>query len=342
MKLNSLQFGKAMSAALFVLLLVVAGMKNALAQNQMATLQHGDSITRVFYGSNALVSAHQAAVDGDVITLSSGSFSANIGSYFFTLTKNLTIRGAGCVSDTLTHTERTVISGFYVGSNSSLATMEGIYINGNINNLGNVTNVKFVKCYIYNISSSSTWSNSQVVNCIIKNFAPKIYNTSFINSVVRFSAYNQDDIYQLNSFYNSVVLFDNGVNIKNLNAYNSIIATVSDHTISNCTFSNCIGIKTGETSLFEGQLNQTNMVVDDFADVFETFDGTVVFDNIYQLKEEIALSFLGNDGTEVGLYGGMMPYSTRLPYMIMKRCNVASRSTIDGKLSVDIEVLTEE
>ena len=47
MKLNTLQFGKAMSAALFVLLLSVAGMKNALAQNQVATMQHNDTITGV-------------------------------------------------------------------------------------------------------------------------------------------------------------------------------------------------------------------------------------------------------------------------------------------------------
>lgn len=33
MKLNSLQIGKAMSAALFVLLLSVAGMKNVIVQN---------------------------------------------------------------------------------------------------------------------------------------------------------------------------------------------------------------------------------------------------------------------------------------------------------------------
>jgi len=45
MKTKSLQLGKAMSAALFVLLLMVAGAKNVLAQTQVATLQHGDEMT---------------------------------------------------------------------------------------------------------------------------------------------------------------------------------------------------------------------------------------------------------------------------------------------------------
>ena len=68
MRFNSLQFGKAMSAALFVLLLVAVGSKNALAQYQAATLQHEGNIT-VFYGPDALSNAHEAAATNDTITL---------------------------------------------------------------------------------------------------------------------------------------------------------------------------------------------------------------------------------------------------------------------------------
>ena len=137
-------------------------------------------------------------------------------------------------------------------------------------------------------------------------------------------------------------MFDNGLSINNLIAYNSIIAIVSEHAVSNCTFFNCIGIETGETSLFEGQTAQNVMEVDSYEDVFETFVGTVFYDNLYQLKEEVNTSLLGNDGTEVGIYGGMLPYNPRPSYMRIKHCNVAPRSTVDGKLSVDIEVLTDD
>lgn len=92
--------------------------------------------------------------------------------------------------------------------------------------------------------------------------------------------------------------------------------------------------------LFNGQVNSTNLEVDNYSDVFETFDGIVTYDNSYQLKEEIANFFLGNDGTEVGIYGGMMPYNPRPSYMIIKRCNVAGRTTEDNKLSVEIELNT--
>ena len=73
-----------------------------------------------------------------------------------------------------------------------------------------------------------------------------------------------------------------------------------------------------------------------------SFNGTVTYDNSYQLKEEIANTFIGNDGTEVGIYGGMMPYTTRLSYMIIKQCNVAGKTTQDNKLSVEIELNIDE
>ena len=92
MKVNTLQLGRALSAALFILLLNAAGMKNALGQNQVAVLQHNDSIF-AFYGVNAFQQANNAATDGDTITLSSGDFNS------CDLTKAITLHGAGMVSD---------------------------------------------------------------------------------------------------------------------------------------------------------------------------------------------------------------------------------------------------
>lgn len=341
MKLNSLQFGKAMSAALFVLLLVVVGSKNALAQTQVATLQHGDSISGVYYGANAFVSAHNAAVAGDVITLSSGTFN------HCNIYKPITIHGAGCVYDTLTRVAPTIITGeFYIdGSNYSI---EGVWFPGTINFAGyGNDNISFLKCNINKIGTfyySGARSNWQIADCIINievQQSQHFQGLSIINSVVRFRQNHISDEYSPTNIYNSIVLFDNGLSINNIIANNSIIATVSEHAVSNCTFYNCIGIETGETLLFEGQTAINVMEANNYEDVFEIFTGTVSYDNIYQLKEEIATSFLGNDGTEVGIYGGMMPYNPRPSYMVIKRCNVAPRSTVDGKLSVDIEVLTE-
>lgn len=347
---KSLFQGRAFYAALFVLLLSMVGSKNALAQNQVATLQHNDSITGVFYGADAFVSAYNAAVDGDVITLSSGTFNK------CDISKSITIHGAGCVYDSVTNQLPTIISGnitfsFYDCSSCS-TTIEGLNFIGAITfgsgssaygNYGHyyANNISFCKCFINSISSHfnhERWNN-QFVNCIIKSFSSGDFrNTSVINSVVKFTSYIHNDINACNSIDNSIVLFDNGLSVKNLIAYNSIIATVSDHTVSNCIFFNCIGIETGNTSLFEGQTTQNVMEVNSCEDIFETFTGEVTFDNIYQLKQNVASSFLGNDGTEVGIYGGVMPYRTRPNYMIIKNCNVAGRTTEDNKLSVEIEL----
>lgn len=323
------------------------------AQTQVATLQHNDSIIGVFYGQNAFISAHDAAVDGDVITLSSGTFQS------CEINKSIIIHGAGCVYDSRTQMTPTIISGDLFIRKDNIS-FEGINSTG-IVKCTNRHNIVFVKCNInsimfpdgYQVVSNRNW---QFINCIIKQFASYAYHSgglgassqgcflgmSVINSVIRFTVYNHLDIYNATTINNSLILFDTGLTVNNIMAYNSIIATVSGHTVSNCTFNNCIGIKTGETSLFDGQIANNVMEMDGYDNVFETFDGTVTYDNAYQLKEEIATSFLGNDGTEVGIYGGMMPYNPRPSYMILKHCNVAPRSTVDGKLSVDIEIIAED
>ena len=343
MQTKSLSMRRAISAALFVLLLSVTGTKNALAQNQVATLQHNDTITGVFYGQNAFVSAHNAAVDGDVVTLSSGTFNN------CSITKSVTIRGAGCVLDTVTNVLPTIIPGsFYIGRSN--ITFEGICFTEEIkipNGASNYSYISFVKCNINKIinyySPQFPQKFCQFNNCIINNFSSSSFHgTSIINSVVRFTTYVQNDIYNPTNIYNSVIVFDNALSINNIVAYNSIIATASEHNVSNNTFFNCINIKTGETSLFEGQLNTSNMEVNNYSEVFETFDGTISYDNIYQLKNDIATGFLGHDGTEVGIYGGIMPYKTRPSNMILKNCNVAGQTDENKKLNVEMELFGPE
>ena len=355
MQTRNLQLKRALSAALFVLLLSVVGTKNALAQNQVATLQHNDTITGVFYGQNAFVSAHNAAVNGDIITLSSGTFNnCNI-------TKSVTIRGAGCVYDSITHVAPTIIPGTFCLKKDNIS-FEGIWFTGFVYSFQHAwgwvvaetsNNASFIKCNINKTGYSNVDSecygfvrNWQFVNCIIKDFvsyrainnSPCFTGLSVINSVVRFTVYDQTDIYNPTTTNNSIVLIENLQVAKNIIAHNSIFVTDTLNMVSNCTFLNCIGIKTGETSLFEGQTTQNVMEVNSYEAIFETFTGTVLYDNNYQLKDEIANTFLGNDGTEVGVYGGMMPYRTRPNYQIIRICNVAGRTTEDNKLNVGIEL----
>lgn len=345
MNTTNFQTKRALSAALFVLLLNVAGMKNALAQTQdypVATLQHNGVIS-AFYGSNAFIEANAAASNGDTITLSGGNF------YGCTMSKAITIHGAGCVMDSVAGTAPTVIIGYSANidqRNDTLSLMiEGIRFNERVTNQWGtgVCNVDFLKCdFVDYFDNGGQMTNFHFEDCIINSFRFAGKGATFTNCVMKLTYYNQTDRYNPNTIINSVVLLENGVGMDRSMVMNSIIKTADNNSHTNSSFFNCIGIKKGNASIFEDQYYSTNMEVNDYEDVFETFDGTVTFDNIYQLKQEIVNTFPGNDGTQVGIYGGPKPYDTRLSYMIMKRCNVAGSTTIDNKLSVEIELKTDD
>jgi hypothetical protein len=86
------------------------------------------------------------------------------------------------------------------------------------------------------------------------------------------------------------------------------------------------------------------MEVNNLSDVFETFNNSNSFsyEEAYILKESIATGFLGDDGTEVGIHGGNIPYEWRPSYMIVKHYNVPNKSDNEGHLNVGIEIYTEE
>ena len=336
---NINSISKRVMITLFVLLLSVVGMKNAFAQGQVAILQHNDTLS-AFYGPDALSAAHNAASNGDTITLSSGNFNG------CTLSKAVTIHGAGIYEDPESHLAPTrITSNIYINKNNGTLplSMEGIWFNNVYYGYTSgplCRNVRFIKCNIDAISKSTHYTqNFYFENCIIKGF--DFYGEGLLiqNSVVRFTYSNQSNQNNMNIINNSVVCLNNDVNIGNTRGYNCILATGNNNGAPNSTFYNCVEIQTGNTNLFEGQLNESNMQVNSYDEVFETFAGTVIYAEDYQLKSSFASSFLGNDGTEVGIHGGMIPYNSRPPYMIIRTTNVAGRTTEDDKLSVEIEII---
>jgi len=65
-------------------------------------------------------------------------------------------------------------------------------------------------------------------------------------------------------------------------------------------------------------------------------------DNEYKLTEAAKGLIKGTDGTEVGIYGGNLPYAPTPTNPQISKFNVAAKTTADGKLSVDIEVKSAE
>ena len=318
--------------------LVAMCVTTAKAQSSLlATLNHEGTIT-TFYGTTALQKAHESAADGDVITLSSGTFQS------VDITKAITLRGAGMSLDVATQTEPTVlVSDFNITiseESTQRLTIEGIYANQTViikhlknamflkdrfrtistySSNGIAKDLTFIHCRITEGYSANTSSDNSAVfhNCIVQNVGGRNYifkNCLFLSQGDNYSTW-------LNEYFeyrNCIIL----------NAYKPV---------SNSTFYNnlyCSGYNLTNT-------NNTNVKVDKNDEAIKNLFG-YSDDKNYKLTEAAKALIKGTDGTEVSIYGGSLPYSPVPTNPQISKFNVAAKTTADGKLSVDIEVKSAE
>ena len=152
------------------------------AQNelQIAVLQH-EGETQVFKGRNAFANANALAVDGDVITLSSGTFDIS------DITKSISLYGAGFEDNNEIGTQKTLLNGtLKIGASGQ--TLANVHIEGictyqltavahledfvlnkcqviNEITLSKNTNTTISNCQMYDVKSM----DEQSINCLIKN-----------------------------------------------------------------------------------------------------------------------------------------------------------------------------
>lgn len=137
------------------------------AQNEMSTaiLQSGETVT-MFTGINALIDAHTAANDGDVITLSAGKFNGT------TISKSVSIYGAGFETDASIGTDITEVYGLTIGKEGSTLSgvhIEGMLISGTFNVGGTNANAPLAGLQVVKVkmnSSQETRIFSDMVNAL--------------------------------------------------------------------------------------------------------------------------------------------------------------------------------
>ena len=318
---------------------------NVFAQGSLlATLNHEGTIS-TFYGSQAWKNAHDAAANGDVITLSSGTFLA------VNITKAITVRGAGMGIDSTAVSEPTVITGDFTiniaepGSNR--LTLEGIYSNHTIY-YTNVVNPLFLKCRLKNVTNyngSAVLKDASFIHCRI---AEQLYlgtnsSASCVNSVIQ-APYSLSNSTSNFEFINCCLIGDIG-SVSSSSFKNCIISdNDNNHWISSsCTAYNCVCLTAN--NYFRYITNATNKSLTEYATLFKTYTGAAL-DNLdsetFELTDAAKAQYLGADGTEVGIYGGNLPFDPTPSNPQITKCNVAAKSTADGKLSVDIEVNAAE
>lgn len=325
----------AMKKLLSFFLVLVCAMSSFAQTSMMATLNHEGTIS-TFYGTLALRQAHAAAVSGDVITLSSGTFLST------DITKAVTIRGAGMeVSKAYDIvSEPTVLGGNFnieiPAEDTGRLTLEGIFHNGNIYfSEGQVKNALFLKSRFKGINMSSLCKvqDLTVLNCRFSGSISVGSGTAqFLNSVVN----NFGDGYM--SFSHCVIL--SGSTGNSGNQYkNCIICSEGAVSSSSSAYNNLF--ITGNTNILNYVPNNTNLRVPTSDERFAYLRG---YDDSkdYKLTDQNRDVLKATDGGEIGIYGGSLPYSAIPTNPQITKFNVASKTTADGKLSVDIEVKSGE
>lgn len=317
----------------------------------MATLDHNGEITH-FFSTNALVNAMKVAQDGDIITLSSGAF---VGT---TITKSITLRGSA-MDNMYGENTRTIINdnvNITATDTSHYITVENIRFSNYLTiSGGSIKNMKIKKCYIGTFSQSAKCQiyGLTIENCRIENLQAYKgdYNSQLftdfqlINSIIGYLSTTIDRTLIVNC-----TIGNRPGTMKNCEIWNSVIVDTNSSSLdASSTAYNCLGYTTSTSSTYKmfpnltditnWQLNKSEASI--FLDDRINSSYNAGFYS-YELVDEIKNTYLGTDGTQVGMYGGFLPYTTRPSGPKITKCNVAQKSTIDGKLSVEIEVTTQE
>lgn len=322
---------------LFVAVMAMFATTAKAQSSLLATLNHEGTIS-TFYGTNALQQAHAAAADGDVITLSSGTFqSVNI-------TKAVTLRGAGMALDAATQTEPTVLANEFSinipDETTQRLTIEGIYTNQKvtINKLKNAMFLKdriryfyipgegygkdltFIHCRITENYNGNNNSNNSAVfqNCLVRG----MQGTNYIfNNCLFLADTNGSNSHCGNSEYRNCIILNSISTYSTSTYYNNLYCILSGHSFN----------VTNNTNVKVAKDNEAIKNLFGYSD-----------DNEYKLTEAAKALIKGSDGTEVGIYGGSLPYDPTPTNPQISKFNVAAKTTADGKLSVDIEVKSAE
>lgn len=335
------------------------------AQQPFATLTHNDTI-RVFHGRYALQQAHAAAAHGDVINLSSGAFEA------VNITKAVTIRGAGMFTNTATGRVSTIIRNDFtveITDTTHRLTLMGLYfMSNNTMTLYRAWHPQFVKCRFQRVSAgyhneasraSDRTTSAQFINCIVGRWYNHPWNnfqnwqatgTGFYNSVIL--EMGDDAPRSPDILVNCIAHQGNGTDYINSKTILNSILYCSIHfngSTNGYTSFSTIGINVNHD--WDGSytyFDMTNMSTHNlhnytsYAQVFQTFRGTYSDGMSMALNDNIATTILGDDSTQVGIYGGQFPWDPSVSNPLIGHCSAARRTDAQGMLQVDIEILNPD
>lgn len=320
---------------------------------QKVVMRHSNGVTIPYTsGVNAFVDAYDASVAGDTIYVPGGFFNA------VDINKpKLVILGAGHYPDSTQATGQTILTGgFTFMEIADSVSFSGFVINGNVyfayNN--SVDYVLFyrnkvngdiifngdgqrlnscdyvtVKENIFNAINGTNALNCIVANNIINSRAENFETSSIVNNIFLGNYYYGWPYYfNYNISHTNICLIQNNIHYQNIGGF----PYCNNNTIQNNLY---ISSPNFGTNTYSG--NYTNVPQEN---IFINHSGNT-FDYSYNYHLQNPNTYLGVDGTQVGIYGGIHgPYKEgavpKNPHIIFK--NIAPTTDNNGNLNVIIRV----
>lgn len=307
---------------------------------------HSTSGVQIFKGNNALASAYTVAQNADTLYLSGGTFvpPANFD-------KQLFLYGAGHYVDSTLTTGKTFISGNVIlQENADLFHLEGLEITGNLtfNTNQSANNVTVIRCKINgNTDILGDLSNAS------NNLA--LINNVFTGSV---NLTNAVDVLVTNNIFQHVLVNTYGNQINNNIFLNgTYVSTYCIFTGNNNTLNNNIFIYTSGLTYGTGNVFKKNIFVSTnpayglsstvLASYLNTPQANIcvtqtgnAFNYEHNYHLQAPETYLGTDGSEVGIYGGMFPYKEGAvpanPHI--RTLEVSSKTNPAGEINVKLSV----
>jgi hypothetical protein len=332
-----------------VLALIVAIATTMTVSAQTIAL-HSTTGVQIFKGNTALALAYTAAASGDTLYLSGGTFTPPA-----TFDKKLMILGAGHYADSAQTTGKTFINGnVSLSENSDQSYFEGIEFNGNFSTPNNVsvnsftlkrcrvvgnftfegdlntnpcTNVALIGNVFMGSVNSANMTGSMIANNIFSNALHNTNGNLIINNDFLNGIYSSYQYYVFsgnnNTLNNNIFVYASGL------AYSASAGNVYNN---NLFVSATPGY--GTTPSYVGNyvnIAQTAIFVNQTGNVFD-------YGHDYHLQDPV--TYIGNDATQVGIYGGSFPYKEGAvpmnPHIQVK--NIAPTTDANSELQIQIQV----
>lgn len=334
---------------------------SALAQTSLvASLCHAKDEARLFYGEDALKEAYAAAEDADVIILSSGTFNA------VDFEKAVLLRGTGMYNNDETGTGETVVRGDmrYMIPESIIGRtprVEGIHFTGSFSVDGHGTSVskmEMLKC-LFDQQVNVAATLAQVTNCVF--LYPLVSKCTHLDGYTYMEGSNiASKVVCLNSFvrdsYIETYTATGSIEMTNcmilepgsaqpLKLTNSIILCISSQSSlpGGMALENTIAVGEDEKGeAFNANYTKEIPYVQGWENVIKklSYDPTQFMfmpAQRFELTDEAATTYLGNDGKQLGLYGGSAPFNPTPGNPQVSKFAV-SADNVNGQLSVKITV----